>query len=245
LLTVLTVTSGCSWLQPRDSVEFQGVNFRSNAAHESYIGSIGLKRTRGSNRFELKFMPEWEDLVISNTTNFDRKLVEQLKNSLKLEGNLVGDSASGNAGFGNTTDKETEGKYHIFRIVDTKALVDQLNEDKNAELLTYLARSENYRIITSVIVVYSHSSTGKINTDANLDFALKTSTKGSLKIEAKIENEVVDSLSLSDGTIYAYEFSRLCWKDKEVYDILLDRNIWRGDSEACSDIAGAQTTPTM
>ncbi|MEM7284313.1 MAG: hypothetical protein AAF438_22150 [Pseudomonadota bacterium] len=251
LIAVCFLGSGCS-IASRivagsgnpSGLEFQGINFRVNAAHEAFIGSIGLKRTEGRNRYELKFTPVWDGLILKNTSKFDRSLMRAVERSLQFSGDSQASAAGVQAALGTTLNAKEVGKFHLFRIVDTKSLVDQLNSDENRDLRRYLRRSADYRIVTSTIVVYSHDSSLKLENTANLRLALTSSEAGSMEIEAKSDSERVETLSMSDGTIYAYEFSRLCWTKKgEVSDILLDRNVLRGDSGACADIEGADADP--
>ncbi len=249
LLAIAYLVSGCGFVSrimtpSGEGLEFQGIDFRVNAAHEAFIGSIGLKRSEGRNRYELKFTPIWDDLVLKNTTKFDRSLLKAVERSLGLSGAGPAETAELKAALGTTLNTKESGKFHLFRIVDTKSLVDQLNNEKNKDLRNYVSRSADYRIITSIIIVYDHDSSSKMEKRANLEFALTSSDTGSMSIKAKSERETVETLSMSDGTIYAYEFSRLCWKNNVVTDILLDRNVLRGDSGACRDIGGSDADPS-
>lgn len=239
---LMIITSGCSTFHSltarNDSLEFQGISFRVNAAHEAFIGSIGLKRTESKNRFELKFTPLWDNLALKNTTKFDLSLAQTVEKSLEVKGETHSGNNNLNAGLSSSSDGSLAGKYHLLRIVDTKALVDQLNESKNNDLREYIFRSSDYRIITSAVIVYDHATSKKLANTSNLKLEMKSDSTGNATIDIKSNGTSVKKLSMSDGTIFAYEFSRICWSKNasgaiKVADILLDRNIWRGDSSAC------------
>lgn len=255
VFTMLLLTAtGCSTFHNlttgSENLEFQGVHFRVNAAHEAFIGSIGLKRVEAKNRYELKFTPKWDQLSVKNTTKFDMSLARVVEESLNVEGETQPIGGNKNvevdARLMMSSDTKSSGKYHLLRIVDTKALVDQLNDDDNRELRKYIMRSSKYRIVTSIIIVYDQSTSKTLEQTANLTLELNTDSIGNASIEAKSDGRTVETLSMSDGTIYAYEFSRICWQKDisghiAVADILLDRNVWRGDSGAC--IKGTASDP--
>ena len=167
-LALSLLTTGCGIIPTSDDrLEFQGAYFRTNAAHEAFIGSIGLKRTELNNRFELKFTPVWDNLVLKNTTKFDLTLARQVNTSLGIEGNTAAPTGEVGVGTGTSSDAQSVDKYHLLRIADTKSLVEQLNDEKNSALRNYIKRSPKYRIITSVIIVYDHQSSKVLDNTAN------------------------------------------------------------------------------
>ncbi len=244
LMIFIVIFQGCSGIsnlisQTNSYFIFQNVRFRIGAAHEAFIGSIGLMRTEGKNRYELKFTPRWDNLALKNTVKFDNDLRQAINQQLgiKVEPKRI-KGVDSNAGISAKllAEDSIKGKFHILRIVDTKALVDELNSLEDQEILKYIARNKDYRIVTSIIVVYDHKASQEMDSALNLNLKLKSDQLGNAYIDATSGRKNVATLSMSDGSIYAYEYSRFCWEkdsDFKVADILLDRPTAFGDASAC------------
>lgn len=206
---------------------FQHVKYRTVGAHEAIIGSIGLKRKTGKNRYELRFIPKWDNLQIINTTNFDKTLNIDFK--LSLSG-LLSTKSSADAQTENSLNMK--GKYYLFRVADSDSLVRQLNNDRNLELRRKLSTDSNYRIITACITVYDQEMTERISKTAGVKFSLNSETNGSQSVDVSSQDNNLIKLLMSNGTIYAYEFSRICWRSEEeggkqyeIVSIMADRAV--------------------
>lgn len=227
-VVALTVT-GCSGvLSPNDPYfEFQSERYRTKAAHEAFIGSIGLLRRSGRNHFEIKAQPKWANIEVTQTASIaldamsTRALeanatsgdVRQIGN-LKLAGKLQ-------------TEEQNKGSFSIFKVTNVWQLRDQLNSDENSKILDQLASDPDYRIVLLMATVYDHRYTQKLEGKTGIDWTLTKEEDGAPKLNAEISGGSTISLSYSDGTRYAYHVGRFCWitnEDgrKEIYDILVD-----------------------
>jgi hypothetical protein len=253
IVSILVSASGCNWFRSSNvsDLEFQGVKFRTGAAHEAFLGSIGMKRTDGINRYELKFSPAWSDLAVETTTKFDRSLEYAINKSLGLKGSQGAEELDAKmmaeASISSEEKANSKGKFHIFRIVDTRALVEQLNDESNSSLREYLQRSSEYRLVTSIVVAFSYQQSETIQRNAEGGITLNTPSGIAAEASASYIRAGTEELRISDGTIFAYEFSRMCWQRSNgkviVADILLDRDVRFSDSDDC--LKDTENDPTV
>lgn len=232
-MTIIIISfSGCGLFSHdrKDVFEFQGEEYRTPAAHEALIGSIGVKRKEGKGRYELKFMPAWENLEIANTTNFAENYVKNLDEELGLSVGIEKIKKVADAKVAidakEASQLNRKGEYHLWLIADRREAVRQLNQQE--DVLQYIARDPRYRLVVSTLKVYGHDEDIAITKSNNLNIELDAASKGnaSLKI-GKSEGEKKE-ISLSEGTRYAYNYARFCWEvlsDNKVklYDIMVDR----------------------
>jgi len=228
------------------TIEFQRYRFRTGGAFRAAeLGTIGLKRTSGANVFENRFVPTLKGLELSRSASFtkttksDYKLIGSLS-SAEIQGFKLDGSATHQSEFAQS------GIYTIYYLPNTKDLVDQLNSPENSNLRDYLRRSNEFRIITAVVKVNSHSLLRKTGSTAGIDFKIlellakegtavadskkETASEGGAKdvqiTDKKAGAESWDTgLKIADGGTYAYEYSRILWslEDGRIVDLLADQ----------------------
>ena len=107
------------------------------------------------------------------------------------------------------------GKYSVFTLFDVNNFVAELNSAKNRNNIKSLMRYENPRIITSVAIVFNRDTSNKINTSGSSSLKIKNSEAGSPELTVKGNASGETLGSLSNGTVFAYEYSRICWEKRD------------------------------
>lgn len=225
LLCAALLLAGCAE-QKGVYFPFQHVNYRLGGANRAFIGSVGAKRGPAANSFYHKYQPFWDCLLLSRTPTIGKRPdgVYAFQTTAALD--VVGSVAvkSGGKGFSGES-------YEIFQVVDIRDMIDQLNSPRNCRLLKYLRQDEDFRIVTSMVVVTSHLREIAAAVDYDATYRLSSSLDG---VAGIVINEGGTSgsppssdriLSISDNMIHAYEYGRLVWDRRTglVADILIDR----------------------
>ncbi|MCP5372163.1 MAG: hypothetical protein H6907_10570 [Hyphomicrobiales bacterium] len=109
---------------------------------------------------------------------------------------------------------------------DTRSLIDAIN-GKSAADRTFLekVRNEDFRVVTAVARVFNHAAhqdlVAKIEAHgkppAPLPLPLPLSVGGSLIVGSNSRT------ALSDGSQIAYIYSRICWKNGQIFSLVQDK----------------------
>ena len=90
--------------------------------------------------------------------------------------------------------------------------VKELNSEKNKDNIRTLMRYDNPRIITSVAIVFNRDTSNKISTSGSASLNIKNTEAGNPELTVKGSTTGETLGSLSNGTVFAYEYSRICWE---------------------------------
>lgn len=190
--------------------------------------------------FELRNVPKITDLDLTRSASFTKST----KSSFKLIGNLTTteiEALKANGSITANSSNSESGIYTIYYLQNPMDLVNQLNKDENSKIKSYLRRSKDFRIVTAVVKVNSHTLLRKSN--ASLDAQVKAlSAEGTaeansekktasgqtdIKIQDDTGNapgQLPSGLTLADGSTYSYEYSRVIWDENgNIIDLLADQ----------------------
>lgn len=251
-LFLVTILTGCSQLGKVEgsltrsteggdvarTLQFQNYRFRTGAAFKAaQLGAIGVKRTAGPNIFEIKRIPQLESLALSRSASF----VKTQSSDYKLIGDLSLteiEQMNAKVGGSQTGSRYESGIYTIYFLPNVFELVEQLNAKENEGVREYLRRSPDFRIVTAVVKVNSHSLLVKNGTTINVKALSTLSDEGKAEADTtqtpKGEAKTVTitdtkngnplGLQIANGGTYAYEVSRVLW-DRDsgmIVDLLVD-----------------------
>jgi hypothetical protein len=117
---------------------------------------------------------------------------------------------------GSTISKDTNGELHgtykLYQVVDMFDLADALNCDINRPHLDRLAKfGTAVRVVTANAIVFDNQIS--MNQSTSADVKLSTAN-GSTNFGASltIKDSSTSKTTFSDGTVFAYQFSRICWR---------------------------------
>jgi hypothetical protein len=150
---------------------------------------------------------------------------------MKAAINAVGKSGkeiiSGGAYSNISSESNSTGTYHVFKLFNVNKFVGELNSRENRENLESLMRYEEPRIITSIAIVFDQKLNSKLDVAENAELEIKNSGLGNTEFNIKAEGSQSVIASLSDGTVFAFEYSRICWEMKygevKVFSLEADR----------------------
>ncbi len=204
--------TGCSYFS------FQGVKYRTGAAHSSSIGSVGLLRSELNNVYEPQLTPDWKAIEIAkvaeysstNTSNIEADAGAELSESKNVGGGLKGNKT------------ETAIRY-IFELKDKDGLLQQINS--NQSLVRKLKSDKDWRIVTSSVNIFSHKLSKSIEANASAKWTMDGTGGSGISIKASVSGSTTFEMQISDGTIVGYQYSRVCWgvKSGEAELLLIDR----------------------
>lgn len=211
--------SGC-WLVKPDVSEsdnyltIQGTKFRKSGAIRTDFLYAGVKRSSGVNSFDPKFLPYLEREITARhvTEAFNEQTGKAAweaaaKAGIELaEGSVSGSGAS---------ESKVTGNFSVFTLFDVNNFVTEINSPKNQTNLDLLKRYSDPRIITSIATVFNRESSKKTSKSGNLTLKIKNPQVGSPEFSVKAESSGEAIAKLSDGTIFAYEYARICWEKRD------------------------------
>jgi len=172
-----------------------------------------VAKTSGTNTFEPKFFPKLEHKIQHRkVTEVNAQTAKAAYEAAVKAGIQI---AKGNVSGNISSASEIKGDYHVFEIFDVNDLVRELNSSGNRENLESLMMYDDPRIITSVVVVFNYQANEKINRSGELNVTIKKTDIGNPEIALKVANTGETVATLSDGTVFAFEYSRLCWEKRD------------------------------
>ncbi|MDP1772252.1 MAG: hypothetical protein Q8L15_08195 [Methylobacter sp.] len=194
---------------PSAYLNIGGATWRTTEAFSATLYSVGVIETTGRNRFDPKGgKVTLNDFPIEALTTFHSE--ETATASLKAEGKWTPSVATTAAELEAKKEKRLKGVYVVFRNQDTYGLINKLNEPVNQQTLTHLKEESKPVIVTGVAVVYDNDiyKNTELRSGVNASF---NSGSGSPVIELKGSSKSEIKASFSDGTVFAYEYSRIEW----------------------------------
>ncbi len=208
---VLTVSSCAN----KNLVHLQGYRFRTNASFSAELGSLGVRRLDGPNRFEKIKTPEWKDLEVRKLARVSKSVREMLSKQAGLQLEDIA-KASGRSNL----QREEKIELELFEIRDIEKLRREINQDP--DLLELVRRTNDSRIVTRIALVYNHARYRNIADSLDVSLSLDV-LNSNPRLIAKRNRAVVDTLKISDGAIFAYTYARFCWgNDGHIGDVLED-----------------------
>lgn len=192
-------------------VDISGVKYRKTAAIHTKILWAGKRVTDGPNSFEPKELPTLEEEIIAEkvTIAFNE---ETKKAAMEAAAEAGLNVAEAEASIGTTSESSSKGTFHVFKLLDVSKFVAELNSTKNKHIIDLLRRYKDPRIITGIAVVFDRSTSQKLESSGNFNLAIKKSEVGNptFKLNASKTGQTI--CKLSDGTVFGYEYSKLCWE---------------------------------
>ncbi|RVU86324.1 hypothetical protein EOL70_02420 [Leucothrix sargassi] len=208
--------SGCAiksdLIESDDFLEIAGNKYRKTGAINTDILFAGVKRSKGLNgdTFDPKFLPVIDhDITARQVTEaFNEQTGKAAFEAATKAGiaAVVGGSGSGTA--------KVTGKYSVFTLFDVNKFVAELNSEKNRRNIKSLMRYDNPRIITSVAIVFNRDTSNKISISGSASLNIKNSESGRPEMTVTGNTSGATLGSLSNGTVFAYEYSRICWEKR-------------------------------
>ena len=216
-------------------LKITGNKFRRTGSINTDILWAGVRRRKGSNTFDPKFFPvlDREITAVHTTDFFNEKTGKAASKAAAKAGIDVADASIGGSV---SIESKITGNYSVFTLFDVYDYVDELNSPKNRGRLEMLMREDDPRVITSIATVFNNESSRKISASGNLTLKIINPEFGSPEFTVKAESSGETVAQLSDGTVFAYEYARICWKKKDgtvrVASIAVDRP---GMDDDCPD----------
>lgn len=216
--------AGCSTQNPYLNVN--GAYWRTTEAFSAPIYSVGVINTQSKNKFDPK-----SRLII---TDFPLVLSTSLYSEETRKAAINAKAAAKKAGkieISTESDKYLTGTYLIYRNTDTYGLIKKINSPENTETLASLKNEhETQVIITGVAIVYNNDRTDKIKVNADITGTItipKVLADEQAEVKATVSLDKALHTNLSDGTVFAYEYSIIYWddaaKDLKVKALTVDR----------------------
>jgi hypothetical protein len=230
VLMLKLISIGCA-TQPDASedsnyVVIAGVKMRKVNANVAEILWAGVKRDDGRNGFDPKFLPLLDAAIDApqRTEAFNHQ-TRKIAADAAADAGL--DTSELDLGGQMSNGSETKGTLRIFRLLRVDDFVEQLNSEKNWSHLSKLSRQgADPRVITSVATVFDRSSSAKMNASGKVRLKVRNAD-GEAEVLVKAEGSEETLANLSDGTVFAYEFSRICWEKQNgklrVFTLEVDR----------------------
>ncbi len=210
-------------------LNISGMKFRKTGSINTEFLWAGVGRNNSVNSFDPKFFPFLEKEITAKkvTEAFNeqtRKVAYEaaVKAGIEVvEGDISGSFSS---------ESGATGTYHVFKLFDVNDFVSEFNSEKNKEGRELLMRYKNPRIITSIATVFNRNSNNKINAGGKVNLKIKNPEFGNPEFSIKLESSGATVANLSGGTVFAYEYARLCWEKTDgvvkVATIEVDRPGW-------------------
>lgn len=214
-LSVL-LQSGCGGVKPdveesSDFIEIGGIKFRKKGSTNTDMLYAGVLREGWVDSFDPKFLPVLsKEIKARQVTRVFNKETGQLAFASAASAG-INLSKDGNDARVSATSKVT-GKYSVFTLFDVNDFVTELNSEANSKNLDLLKRYDNPRIITSIATVFDRESSKKFGTLGRLSLNIKNPASGDPVFKIKSETSGDSVATLSNGTVFAFEYARICWE---------------------------------
>jgi hypothetical protein len=222
MIKYMTLTLAAIMLTSCSStLDIAGVKYRKQGAFKAELGIAGVKRTNGVNGFDPKEQPIYGDKLLmkfrtelynESTQKTAVSVAGKLQNP-EVELNLKADSSS-----------NEKGRFVVMEIMNPLEAARRLNDPANDEIRNYLSLVKRPRVITSVAIAYDYARMKELKFDGSTKVPLKQIGADASMAVTTSNNKTI---RVSDGTIFAYEFSRIIWRkngDKlEIFDLVPDR----------------------
>lgn len=217
LITLFAIAiTGCGGVRPDvkesdDFIEIGGIKFRKKGSTNAAMLYAGVLREGWVDSFDPKFLPVLGKEIRARqvTRAFNKETAKLAFDSAASAGiNLSPKSDSGSL----STSSNVTGRYSVFTLFDVNDFVAELNSDANRKNLDLLKRYEDPRIITSIATVFDRESSQKMGAVGRLSLNITNPVSGSPVFNLKSEVSGDSVATLSNGTVFAFEFARICWE---------------------------------
>lgn len=203
--TTIAITTLAAALLPgcAQYVDIGGVKWHTANAPGLHIAAVGHKMTSGINNFSTtstqpKYTPDIKPTLA--TIKLDNNTGHA---ALKLSGKAKG---VGSGSVEGTWDKVFKANFHVWRTQDD--ITERLNDPINDKALDALKIwGDKARVITGIAMCYDQTST--VNTTYKAEGESKYDEVGG---KFSLSGSGKHTVSYSDGTVFAYEMSRILWK---------------------------------
>jgi hypothetical protein len=185
--------------------------FRKKGAFKADMLWAGVKKSEGVNSFEPKFFPVLnnEIEILQATEAFNKQTRKTAVEAASKAGIEIAEgSVSGSA----SSESASTGKFSVFILREVNKFVEELNAEVNQKGIDVLRRYDNPRIITSVATVFNRESSNKIENAGEVSLSIKKTEIGNPEFTIKANRTGETLATLSDGTVFAYQYSRICWE---------------------------------
>ncbi|PWQ93710.1 hypothetical protein [Leucothrix arctica] len=211
------VLSGCAvksdLTESSSFLEIAGDKYRKTGAINTDILFAGVKRSKGFNEdtFDPKFLPVLEQDISARqvTEAFNEQTGKAALEAATKAG--IGRIFGGNT----TSESKVAGKYSVFTLFNVHKFVSELNSDKNKNNIRLLSRYDSPRIITSVAIVFSRGTTRNASIAGNASLQIDSTGSDTSELTVKAGASGRTSSSLSNGTVFAYQYSSICWEKRD------------------------------
>lgn len=188
-----------------------GQKFRKKGAFKADMLWAGVKKSEGVNSFEPKFFPvishKIEILQATEAYNKETKKV-----AVEAAAKAGIEMAEGSVSVSESSESDSSGKFSVFILREVNEFVKELNAKVNQQGIDVLKRYENPRIITSIATVFNRESSNKIKDAGDVSLNIKKTEFGNPEFSIKANKTGETLATLSDGTVFAYQYSRICWE---------------------------------
>lgn len=219
LVSSLTLLSGCGAIKPdvkesSDFIEIGGIEFRKKGSTNTDMLYAGVRREGWVDSFDPKFLPVLSREIKARQVArvFNKETGQLAFASAASAGiNLLPDGKAAST----SVKSKVTGKYSVFTLFDVNDFVVELNSEANSQNLDLLKRYEDPRIITSIATVFDRESSKKISALGKLSLNIKNPATGNPVFNVKSEVSGDSVATLSNGTVFAFEYARICWEKKD------------------------------
>ena len=233
VLALYVLLSACQsdmtrFKQSGSYVDISGVKYRTEGAFHVDLLRVGIVRRVGQNSFEPKFRPTIvKEVEVNQAVEIAN---EQTQSSATDAAAKAGFEVAKVDAAGNLSHEgSSKATYRVFKVFDVLDLMNELNSEENkGKLKAFADHGNDLRIITSVAIAFGYSAHEKTSKAANVLLSVKYPQAGNPEVAVKHSDGTEGKTTLSDGAIFAYEFSRFCWKKGDdgqpmVADLQVDR----------------------
>ncbi|MGF6110362.1 hypothetical protein HKK52_00940 [Pseudomonas sp. ADAK2] len=214
LLLLLVMLSGCS--TSNVYLGIQGAAWRKYEAFSAPQFAVGVIETSGRNRFDPKGSIKVSDFpIVAQTTIYS---AETAQAAIEAEGKMKPGTVDLNGRYKTEIENRQYGTYVIFRTLEPYTLVKIMNAPENRTIMEQLkAESRQPVIITGTAVSYRNISNSKIHQSLEGNASISIGVVDTPSVRLGVENSSEKSTVLSDGTVFAYEYSVIQWDSSVAY----------------------------
>lgn len=120
-------------------------------------------------------------------------------------------------------------QYVHLQFLDRVSITDQLNNNENTGVRSYLETKEKAQLVTSVTIAFPEKNIQQI-VNAEEVFLIQSSSK-KFSIQLKDQEGKTEVIQFSDGVIFAYQLSSFCWKENSKHKLIIGDII--SSTESC------------
>lgn len=188
------------------SCHFINVNDKSYkiSSTSTEIGSIGFsKSTIRKNNFFTRSFPKLENKirVEVNVIPFDKKLNKEYVKKEKFNQNQ--------AKVKYVDSLETKPELVSIAILDITGFINEINSDKNKEIISFLKSTKDSKIVTSIVTTLSSENLSKIKQADS--YYLINSQDNKYTLVLFKANKKTDIIDLQSGVVIGHQLSKCCW----------------------------------